>query len=366
MLTGSGNRVAKNTTFSSPTSKGPQLNALMGGFNNIQGGEHWYYNMIAGVRNGISATTGDYVQNNFILGKGNSLIGGAGGSGAIENNFIFGKENKIVGLNGTIVTRNVFLNGEFLTNIDQYNVARTNVFMIGKGTSVSSPLRPSDIGNYQFSLGTGVSRRVRIMFGGTPNAYLLAGAWQNSGADYGEYFEWNDGNQIGEDRVGYFVEITDGKIQIAKSGKAIGIVSKATAFIGDSNQDEWSGKYLKDEWGVPVMEKFQKFALSSDESQKEVYFDAEGFCYSEIPNRKNRQSVKIDVVKEQGTFVENVDVQVENPNYDPEKRYIPRKDRKEWDVIGLLGKLKVRTSEQITGSAVDVDAVTGMAKNGTT
>jgi hypothetical protein len=341
-ILGSGNRITKNTTFAASTAKGPQLNTLMGGGNSIVGGELWYYNMIAGNNNSISAATGNNVESSFIFGSGNRILG--------PN------------------VSNVFMHGKFLSNFDTYySIGQSNIFMIGKGTSLSTQLKPSPAnGEYQFILGSNATRRVRINFSSSPNAYLSAGAWQNTGADYGEYFEWKDGNQISEERVGYFVEIVDGKIQIAISGKPIGIVSKATAFIGDSNQDEWNGKYLKDEWGVPIMEKFQKFTLSSDDSQKEVYFDSQGFCYSELPNPRNRQSVRIDAVKEQGTFMGNLDIQVENPNYDPEKKYMPRKDRKEWDVIGLLGKLKVRTSEQITGSAVDVDTATGMAKNGTT
>jgi hypothetical protein len=43
---------------------------------------------------------------------------------------------------------------------------------------------------------------------------------------------------------------------------------------------------------------------------------------------------------------------------------IPRKERQEWSPIGLLGKLHVRTSEQITGPKISVDS-NGMAINGT-
>ena len=31
-----------------------------------------------------------------------------------------------------------------------------------------------------------------------------------------------------------------------------------------------------------------------------------------------------------------------NPNYNPDEEYISREDRKEWDTIGMLGKLHVR------------------------
>ena len=34
-----------------------------------------------------------------------------------------------------------------------------------------------------------------------------------------------------------------------------------------------------------------------------------------------------------------------NPNYDPLEQYVPRQDRKEWDAIGLLGKLRIRKGQ---------------------
>ncbi len=36
-----------------------------------------------------------------------------------------------------------------------------------------------------------------------------------------------------------------------------------------------------------------------------------------------------------------------NPDYDPSRDYVPRSHRKEWDPIGLLGKLSVRRGQPI-------------------
>ena len=100
---------------------------------------------------------------------------------------------------------------------------------------------------------------------------------------------------------------------------------------------------------------------------KNVFFNENGVCTENIPNPENINKVFIyDLEKNNGTFIKEREEIIFNPNYDPTKKYISRNDRKEWDVVGLLGKLRVRTSEQITGNFVDVDTNTGMAKNGTT
>jgi len=52
-----------------------------------------------------------------------------------------------------------------------------------------------------------------------------------------------------------------------------------------------------------------------------------------------------------------------NPNFDPSVEYLTREERKEWSPIGLLGKLKVRTNEVITGNTISVD-IDGYAVNG--
>ena len=72
-----------------------------------------------------------------------------------------------------------------------------------------------------------------------------------SGSDYAEYFEWADSNPNGEDRTGYFVALDEaGKIKIANAtDNIIGIVSAIPGIIGNSSDIEWSGKYLRDDFG---------------------------------------------------------------------------------------------------------------------
>ena len=130
---------------------------------------------------------------------------------------------------------------------------------------------------------------------GDGNAYA-DGAWIPGGADYAEYFEWIDGNQNNEDRRGYSVSLIDNKIKIAEQGEAIiGVISGNPSIVADAAWNKWSGKYLKDDFGSYIL-------------------DEDG----------NRTL---------------------NPDYDKNAEYIPREQRPEWGVVGLVGKLSVRKGQ---------------------
>ena len=52
-----------------------------------------------------------------------------------------------------------------------------------------------------------------------------------------------------------------------------------------------------------------------------------------------------------------------NPNWDPSQIYIPRKERKEWDAIGLLGKLVVRRGQPIGANWILMKSNIGVDPN---
>jgi len=91
--------------------------------------------------------------------------------------------------------------------------------------------------------------------------------------------------------MGYFVTLnTDGKIKIASAtDNIIGIVSSNPGVIGNAADDEWCNKYLKDDFGRYIL-------------------DANGAMQL-------------------------------NPEYDDTREYIPRSQRKEWVVVGMMGQI---------------------------
>ena len=181
----------------------------------------------------------------------------------------------------------------------------SDAFAIGNGTSLSAR-----------------SNAFRVSFDG--NVYGLA-AFNATGADYAEYFEWLDGNIDDEDRAGFVVTIDGEKILKANSEDTyiLGVVSTNPSVIGDSHQDDWFDKYVTDDWG----------------RIQHHWVDVEHEDYDD-----NGDPIKVIVQEYHPIY---------NPNWDPTAEYIPRAKRKEWSAVGLMGKLLVRDdgSCQINGYA---------------
>ena len=149
-------------------------------------------------------------------------------------------------------------------------------------------------------------------------------------ADYAEMFEWADGNLDEEDRIGYFVAFQGNKIKKATGADEeyiLGIISGTAAIIGDAPM-RWNDKYLTDEWGRPIYEtiQFTEIVLQPklDDDGNTVY-DDDG----------NPVSEEVEIQKQ--AYVRKV-----NPEYNQGQEYIPREQRPEWGVVGLLGKVLVR------------------------
>ena len=174
----------------------------------------------------------------------------------------------------------------------------TSVFKVGNG--------------YVASNGVLTSQNAAYMTEG--GVLYLDGSVKTSGADYAEYFEWEDGNHNAEDRRGYFVTLSGEKIKIAKPGDFIlGIISAQPTIVGNGDID-WQGRFLKDEFGSPIMEIIEY--IEGDEINEETG--------EKTPIIKTGPKPK------------------QNPKYDPNQHYISREERPEWDAVGMMGVLPVR------------------------
>ena len=165
-----------------------------------------------------------------------------------------------------------------------------------------------------FAIGNGTtysnSNAFRVNYSGEVYA---ASSSINTGADYAEFFEWQDANPNVEDRRGYFVTLDGEQIRIAQPNDYIlGIVSGQPAVIGNGDED-WRGRYILDEFGAFIIEEFQ---------YEEKVFDKE--------------------TGETNTVIKTGTKYKENPEYNPSLPYVQRKDRPEWDAVGMVGVLSVR------------------------
>ena len=130
---------------------------------------------------------------------------------------------------------------------------------------------------------------------------LADGSFIGGGADYAEYFEWVDGNTSNEDRRGYSVVLDNNKIRKAtdsdNASDIIGVISGNPSVVGDSSWSGWNNKYLKDDYGSYILD-------------------------------------------------ENGDRTL-NTEYDETQTYISREDRQEWDIVGLMGKVRINKNQPV-------------------
>ncbi|MED2945293.1 peptidase G2 autoproteolytic cleavage domain-containing protein [Bacillus swezeyi] len=118
--------------------------------------------------------------------------------------------------------------------------------------------------------------------------------------DLAEYFESKDGRKIDS---GYLVTLDGDKIRKAEKGdKVLGVISETAGVIMGGAAFYWNDRYLRNEFG--------------------------GIIYETI----NDNGREIKVPKD-------------NPNYNPDLEYIPREERDEWHVVGLVGQVYVRIDE---------------------
>lgn len=276
-----------------------------------------------------------YAYDSVCMGGGNNVIGdsqnpnrsngtcaiiASDGSIVIDQGIIIGGTNNTVSDKGAILssqdsvvesgTNTIIIGGNHNHASNEQLVVghfnkKANGASIGAGTDGTAFI----IGNGAFTYASGAYEELRNnAFRVTYTGEVYGGAaYNSSGADYAEYAEWADGNLENEDRRGYFVTLIGNKIEKANAGDYIlGVVSANPCVIGNSDED-WNGKYLRDEFGSAIFETCKECV------------EIEG-----VPTTVTVTSYK------------------ENPKYDKNKEYISRKNRCEWSAIGWIGVLAVR------------------------
>ncbi len=185
----------------------------------------------------------------------------------------------------------------------------------------------------RFENNGGVAWRVR-----GDGATFADGAYSGAGADYAEWFESSDGKEI---PIGSSVVLQDGKVRVAQLGeeeKILGVVrpkvnTNGCVVIGNSAEDDWVGKFLKDEFGEFIMEPVDYYKwVDEDGSHK-------GYYANQIP---------LGVVVPDNKEVVPSMMRKLNPAYDPEQVYTPRSERVEWHIIGMFGQIPVKNGQVLS------------------
>ena len=213
-----------------------------------------------------------------------------------------GSDNRATGRNSVVIGGTSSNALDYQTKIGRFASDGT----AGTYSGTTGDVLTVGIGTY-----SGAKNGFRVDYSG--NGYFYK-AVSGTGADYAEMWEWQDGNPNAEDRVGYFVAFDGDKIRFANENddlRKVGIISGKPAVIGDNFADDWQGMYLQDIYGRNITE----------HKSYDAEYDAEGNLIHEAYE---------------------ADEFILNPDYNPDEKYIPRQQRKEWDAVGTHGKLVVR------------------------
>jgi hypothetical protein len=184
----------------------------------------------------------------------------------------------------------------------------------------------------------GASPDVEFNLRGDGNAYA-DGTWNNNGADYAEFFESANGQAL---TLGASVVLENNKVREATdqdpASSIIGVVrpkepSKASMMIGNTAWNKWADKYLTDDFDRYIMEDHDVVEWV-DEDGKEHSYESHA-----IPD-----GIMVPanaVVKTHDSKGNRFQHYKLNPAWDKDAEYINRENRQEWNIIGLLGQVKV-------------------------
>lgn len=316
--TGSLNLIGRGLSGSSGSASFNELALIVGRYNSNTTGA------IFAIGNGSSNSN----RSNAIAVTSSSTI--IYNSGDFRDTIIQGSANRAEGTNSSS-----FGQGNVSTDLCSVTFGRNTTawkHQFSMGTGNKTDYGSSDPGDKQGSAliigngsSTSKSNAFRVGFNGSVYG---SGSYNSSGADYAELYEWEDGNNLEEERYGLFVTLNGDKIKIAsdEDDYILGVVSARPAVVGDQ-QDEWHGRYIRDVFGNPLKE-----TLHIEDEWK--------INKTQSYNPETKEFEEIEE-KELITPAHDILIWKENPDYDPEKEYIPRENRHEWDFIGTHGKLVV-------------------------
>lgn len=279
-------------------------NTIIAGESNYVAGSR---NLVVGFQNrlGMHSDSGS-IQENYGI---SCIVSG-------NNNYSVGKFNSIQGsgLRDYSMTSGNDSDYPTLANLPS-GIANSATF-VGSYNNTSKTVIDRDL----FTVGIGgtpTSRENGFSVAKDGNIYAK-GTLHTGNADIAEWFEWEDKNLSNEDRRGLFVTLKGDKIVLADADTKylFGIVSACPAIAGNSYEDSWNEKYLKDVFGEIIYEDY----VIPAETTTIINKDGEE---EEIVVRPERTAKR----------------PVLNPDYDATQEYIPRSERPEWSYVSSKGRL---------------------------
>ena len=174
-----------------------------------------------------------------------------------------------------------------------------------------------------------------------------------SSIDYAEFFESKDGQAI---PFGTTVKLDGDKIVPCSDGDTpIGVIrpNEGSSVLG-GNSLEWHKKYKRTDYDAYETEDYEVIEWEVTEVVKEAYTDENGDKHEAVTESRFEQC-------EKGKEPEGVEIpsdalvvkktrRIVNADYDSSKTYVERKDRDEWNLVGLLGQVPITKGQPVASN----------------
>ena len=170
-----------------------------------------------------------------------------------------------------------------------------------------------------------------------------------SGADYAEYFESATGVAL---EVGATVVLDNGLVRVATNTDAaediIGVVrpkeeGRTTAMIGNESELQWNQRWITDDFGRFIKDTHEIIEWQTvDDTGQTKYHSYESHAIPAgvaVPGHATRLSHDTD-----GNAYHHYR---ENPSYNPDAEYVPRSQRDEWVIVGMVGQVPVLKGQPV-------------------
>lgn len=181
-----------------------------------------------------------------------------------------------------------------------------------------------------------------------------------SAIDYAEFFESKDGKAID---FGTTVKLDGDKIVPCSDGDTpIGVIrpNEGSSVLG-GNSLQWSKKYKRTDYDAYETEDYEVIEWEVTEVVKEAYTDENGDKHEAVTESHFEQC-------EKGKEPEGVEIpsnalvvkktrRIVNSDYDSSKTYVERKDRDEWNLVGLLGQVPITKGQPIASNWIKMKDV---------
>ena len=266
----------------------------------------------------------------------------------------------------------------------EFNNSSNNECLVPNATNasyssdvISVSATRSAISSYNFLLAfSGNFNDLEFRLRGDGNGYA-DGTWNNNGADYAEFFESANGQAL---TLGATVVLDGNKVREATdqdpASAIIGVVrpkepSKASMVVGNTAWNKWANKYLTDdfdryimedhdvvEWEEQVLEREAVAAVEAvvDEEGNEVSsaVPAQEAVYKTKQHSYESHNIPAGVTVPTDATVKTHDDKGNkfqhyklNPAWDKDAEYVNRENRPEWNIIGLLGQVKILKGQPV-------------------